>query len=49
MALPAFAAVRRAAAPLLLMSAVQQSIDRYLLPAAGRSAASPQERRAARE
>ena len=49
-ALPAFVAERRAAAPLLLSagaccSVAQQSIDRYLVPA-GHPAANPQQRRA---
>jgi len=43
-ALHAFAAARRAAAPLLL-TAGRAAIDRYLLPA-GRTAANPQQRRA---
>jgi len=44
-ALPAFAAERRAAAPLLL-TAGRAAIDRYLLTA-GPTAANPQQRRAA--
>ena len=47
MTLPAFAAERRAAAPLLLTTA-SAAIDRYLLPA-GRTAANPQRRSAAGE
>jgi len=47
MTLPAFAAERRAAAPLLL-TAGRAAIDRYLLPA-GRTAANPRQRSAAGE
>jgi len=47
MTLPAFAAERRAAAPLLL-AAGRAAIDRCLLPA-GRTAANPRQRSAAGE